>query len=512
MTDTTHGPDLDLDENQEVEEAQVMLGFAEPVDLEEHGPLRAEDFCSKIGGLPLWLNPEHVLDTKEVLCDQCSKPMTFLLQLYSPEDHPAEAFHRVIYVFCCKAGACHKTTPKGCFKVVRSQMGQYNPYYTPVADDHQDAHEENSGFVPFEDSNHAKTCFVCGMYGPKTCSKCHKVSYCSPEHQAIHWTKGLHKTLCGTTPPPPSVDGPLDSELAEMSIENDNDSAEDDSDNNDEDDEEYDTDGDVVEKSNQKKKTTTKSITRTLTRAEQEYANRLDIDFKLVERMNRFPEMEIISEAEIFEPDALEDGLGHESSGDEQEAEEGWEAKAAALKAKKERRLAELDKKNGKDVSRSLAQAEVANNALVPVGDELYENTKTDIDTAFLTFQKRIALYPDQVLRYARMEYELVTPEPLYVSDIGVPKKEDIPPCPDCKGARTFEFQIMPQLINYLAIDHSAADALDFGTVLVYSCKHNCHVAGKHYQHEIALVQHFSEDGMQGGNMHAGPSVSVEKK
>jgi hypothetical protein len=36
-------------------EAQVMLGFAEPVDLEEQGPLRAEDFCSKIGGLPVGL-------------------------------------------------------------------------------------------------------------------------------------------------------------------------------------------------------------------------------------------------------------------------------------------------------------------------------------------------------------------------------------------------------------------------------------------------------------------------
>ncbi|KAG0023606.1 Programmed cell death protein 2 [Podila clonocystis] len=502
MADQKHDPTLDMEEDQDMEEAQVMLGFAEPVDLEEHGPLRAEDFCSKIGGLPLWLNPEHVLDTQEMLCEQCIKPMTFLLQLYSPEDHPAEAFHRVIYVFCCKNGACHKKSPKGCFKVVRSQLGQYNPYYTPVAEDHEDAAEENAGFTPLEDSKNAKTCFVCGMHGPKTCSKCHKVSYCSPEHQAIHWTKGLHKSLCGTNPPPPSIDSAIDSELADMSIASTKSSSEEESI---EEEEEYDEDGNLIEKKSKK-------LTRTLTRAEQEYANRLDIDFKLVERMNRFPEMEIISEAEVFDPEALEEGLGHESSGDEQEAEEGWEEKAAALKAKREKKLAEQAKKNGKDVSTSLASAEASNNALVPVGDELYENTKTDIDSAFLTFQKRIALYPDQVLRYARMEYELVTPEPLYVSDIGVPKPEDIPACPDCQGPRTFEFQIMPQLINYLAIDHSASDALDFGTVLVYSCKENCHVAGKHYQHEIALAQHFSEDGMQGGNMHAGPSVSVESK
>ncbi|KAG0014001.1 Programmed cell death protein 2 [Entomortierella chlamydospora] len=482
------------------EEAQVMLGFAEPVDLEEHGPLLAEDFCSKIGGFPLWLNPEHVLDTKEMLCDQCQKPMTFLLQLYSPEDHPAEAFHRVIYVFCCKNGACHKKSPRGCFKVVRSQLGQYNPYYTPVSEDGEDAAEENEGWEPFPSDKHAKTCFVCGMHGPKVCSKCHKVSYCGPEHQTIHWSKGLHKQLCGTNPPTSSP--ALDSEMADLSIS----STKDKDDEDQEDEEEYDEDGNLIEKKK------CKPLTQTLTKEQQEYANKLDIDYKLVERMNRFPELEIISEAEIFDQEAIEEGLVDESSGDEQEAEEGWEERAAALKAKREMKAAALAKKNGAGVSKSLETAESSMNALVPVGDEMYENTKTDIDAAFLTFQKRIALYPDQVLRYARMEYELTTPEPLYVSDIGIPKPEDIPACPDCGQERTFEFQIMPQLLSYLAIDHSAADSLDFGTVLVYSCKDNCHVENTYYQHEIALVQHFSEDGMQGGNMTSGPSVSVSSK
>ncbi|KAF9568881.1 Programmed cell death protein 2 [Mortierella alpina] len=485
-------------EQEQAEEAQVMLGFAEPVDLEEHGPLLAEDFCSKIGGLPLWLNPEHVLDTKDMICHVCHKPMTFLLQLYSPEDHPAEAFHRVIYVFCCKSGSCHQKNPQGCFKVVRSQLGQYNPYYTPVSKDDEDAAEENEGWEPLPSSKHAKTCFVCGMYGPKTCSKCHKFSYCGPEHQAVHWTKGLHKQLCGTNPPATPIS--FDSNFADLSISNQDKDAEE------EEEEGYDTDGNVIQRKKRK------PLTQTLTKEQQEYANKLDIDFKLMERINRFPELEIISEAEIFDQEALEEGLADESSGDEQEAEDGWEERAAALQAKREKRAAALAKKNGSDVSKSLATAESSMNALVPVGDEVYENTKTDIDSAFLTFQKRIALYPDQVLRYARMEYELTNPEPLYVSDIGIPKPQDIPPCPDCGQERTFEFQIMPQLLSHLSIDHSASDALDFGTVLVYSCKDNCHVEGKFYQQEIALVQHFSEDGMQGGNMTSGPSVPVSSK
>ncbi|GJJ69394.1 pre-rRNA-processing protein TSR4 [Entomortierella parvispora] len=462
------------DNDHQEDAPEVMLGFAEPVDLEEHGPLLAEQFVSKIGGLPLWLNPEHILDAKEVICEQCSKPMTFLLQLYSPEDHPEEAFHRAIYVFCCKTGACHKKSLEGCFKVVRSQLGQYNAYYPPVSEKEDNAEEENKGWVPLESNKRAKTCFVCGLHGPKVCSKCHKFSYCSPEHQALHWTKGLHKQLCGTNPPP-SHNMDLDTNLAELSIASHDDQ------------------------------------TKTLNKEQQEYANKLDIDSKLIERMFRFPELEIISEPEEFDQEALDEGLAHDSSGDEQEAEEGWEEKAAALKAKKEKRAAALAKKNGTGVSKSLESAEASMNALVPVGDELYENTKTDIDAAFLTFQKRVALYPDQVLRYARMEYD-VTPEPLYVSDIGIPKTSEIPPCPDCGQERSFEFQVMPQLLNYLAIDHSASDALDFGTLLVYSCKDNCHVEGKHYQHEVIKVQHFSEDGMEGTNMNIGPTASVSSK
>ncbi|KAF9913877.1 Programmed cell death protein 2, partial [Lobosporangium transversale] len=414
-------------------------------------------------------------------------------KLYSPEDHPPEAFHRVIYVFCCKNGACHKKSAKGCFKAVRSQLGQYNPYYTPVSNDHEDAEEENAGWEPLPLNKHAKTCFVCGMYGPKLCSKCHKVSYCGPEHQAIHWTKGLHKQLCGTNPPTSSIDA----KLAGLSISKSADKDKDD------DKDEYSEDESVVKR--------VKPLTQTLTKEQQDYANKLDIDYKLVERMNRFPELEIISEAEVFDQEAIDEGLVDESSGDELEAEEGWEERTAALNTRKRKKAATLANADGSGTSRSLQNAESSMNALVPVGDEVYENTKTDIDAAFLAFQKRIAMYPEQVLRYARMEYELTNPEPLYVSDIGIPKPEDIPPCPDCGQERTFEFQILPQLLNYLAIDHSAKDSLDFGTVLVYSCKDNCHVEGKFYQHEIALVQHFSEDGMQGGNMTSGLNVSVSK-
>lgn len=44
------------------------------------------------------------------------------------------------------------------------------------------------------------------------------------------------------------------------------------------------------------------------------------------------------------------------------------------------------------------------------------------------------------------MEFDVI-PEPLYVSDIGIPKASDIPPCPDCGLERTFEFQVMTRFI-----------------------------------------------------------------
>lgn len=47
----------------------------------------------------------------------------------------------------------------------------------------------------------APLCVVCGLYGDKSCSKCHKTLYCSRAHQAVHWTLGQHRTKCNTSNP-----------------------------------------------------------------------------------------------------------------------------------------------------------------------------------------------------------------------------------------------------------------------------------------------------------------------
>ncbi|CAG8506746.1 4090_t:CDS:2 [Diversispora eburnea] len=255
----------------------VELGFAEPPEI----PLTPDLFPSKIGGLPAWLNPEHILSAEQVSCDVCKKPMVLLIQLYTPEDHPPEAFHRTVYVFCCKKGSCHKISWQKSLKVFRSQLPKDNPYWPSPSDKTTDNNDKK----------------------------------------------------------------PKNNELS-----------------------------------------------------------------------NKF--------------------------------------------------VTEKDKYS---------------KALVPVGDEIYENTKVGVDKAFLKFQKKLERDPDQVLRYARLDYQNENnPPPLWVSDTGKSMPEDISHCLYCNQEKTFEFQ----------------ESLDWGTILVYSCKDNCHVKDMYYIEEFIWRQDFSDEGV----------------
>jgi pre-rRNA-processing protein TSR4 len=135
--------------------------------------------------------------------------------------------------------------------------------------------------------------------------------------------------------------------------------------------------------------------------------------------------------------------------------------------------------------------------ALVPAGDEIYENTEVDVDEAFLKFQLRVQLYPEQVIRYTRTEYGHVDAEPLWVSDKGkLDPKVDVPACLACGADRTFEFQILSTLLNYLGVSHVATDSLDWGSLYVYTCKENCPTQ-TNYIEELLWKQDFSEEGVQ---------------
>ncbi|KAI8143338.1 programmed cell death protein 2 [Fennellomyces sp. T-0311] len=356
-----------------------QLGYCE----EPEEPLTADTFPSKSGGKPAWLNPEHILNVENVTCGNCSEPMILLLQLYTPEDQPADAFHRTVYVFCCKNGGCHKQDWTQCFKVYRSQLAQDNAYYPPNDDDDDD--EKDDVAIDFVPKHFTKPdeCVVCGLAGTKVCGKCHSAHYCSRQHQLVDWNSCGHKQFCNQ----PSKE---------------------------------------------------------------------EADALRAKRL--FAEMEIVSEPE-----------GKGEDGKEEEEQKEHSAKESGQKSNE--------------------------TALALRGDEAYENSTVDVDEAFLKFQLRIGRYPDQVIRYERVEYDMPDREPLWVQQSNRPSV--VPDCDLCGGPRTFEFQILSTLLNFLDISHVAHDSLDWGSLYVYSCKHNCSTGAKVFVPEFIWKQDFTAEGMR---------------
>lgn len=116
---------------------------------------------------------------------------------------------------------------------------------------------------------------------------------------------------------------------------------------------------------------------------------------------------------------------------------------------------------------------------MVKAGDsgtmhEMSENdfkdfSETKEDKSFGKFKKTIESYETQVLRYNRHG------APLWISDHGILNQSKVPKCGNCGSRRTFEFQIMPQMLNELKNYE-----LDWGIVAVYTCEKDCDVNGKY--------------------------------
>jgi len=109
------------------------------------------------------------------------------------------------------------------------------------------------------------------------------------------------------------------------------------------------------------------------------------------------------------------------------------------------------------------------------------QNQKTD--ETFANFRERIDREPEQIIRYD------LGKTPLWVSSANVPTHAQIPRC-SCGCERQFEFQVLPQAINYLGVE-TTMESIDFGTLCVYTCSGNC-VGGEAYKEEFVWKQDFS--------------------
>ncbi|KAI9142509.1 hypothetical protein BKA69DRAFT_1066747, partial [Paraphysoderma sedebokerense] len=162
----------------------IQLGFAEKANC-----LNSPIDIAKVGGKPLWLDPEHIPSSDNLKCGVCGRNLILLLQIYTAEDYPAHAYHRAIYIFVCSNGTCHKIDYKKCTKALRSQLPLQNHYYESNSDAELNAPKLSS-------LRAHSVCEICKCKGTKLCGNCRSSFYCSKEHQLLHWNVGLHKNIC----------------------------------------------------------------------------------------------------------------------------------------------------------------------------------------------------------------------------------------------------------------------------------------------------------------------------
>ncbi|XP_002732353.1 programmed cell death protein 2-like [Saccoglossus kowalevskii] len=164
------------------------LGFVEKVDCWR---LNSKFFPSKVGGKPSWLRLKNLPAENLLQCHNCKKQCVFLLQVYAPVTEKESCFHRTVFIFCCRNPQCYSSSNSPPIVVFRCQLPRINEFY-----DFEPPEEKENGGLLSPDDFGQKLCVVCGCAGPKQCGKCHKVTYCSRDHQTVDWRDG-HKINCG---------------------------------------------------------------------------------------------------------------------------------------------------------------------------------------------------------------------------------------------------------------------------------------------------------------------------
>ncbi|KAE8789482.1 programmed cell death protein 2-like [Hordeum vulgare] len=104
-----------------------------------------------------------------------------------------------------------------------------------------------------------------------------------------------------------------------------------------------------------------------------------------------------------------------------------------------------------------------------------------DDSTCWASFTDRIK--GTQVLRYCGEE----NAEPLRAQSTQSLTSADIPSCIYCNGPLGYEFQVMPQLLDYFNVE-SDRDPLDWATIIVYTCRDSCDKSVS-YKEEFVWVQ-----------------------
>ena len=105
---------------------------------------------------------------------------------------------------------------------------------------------------------------------------------------------------------------------------------------------------------------------------------------------------------------------------------------------------------------------------------EMEKKARAERDVSFDVLKFSSDLEHNECIRYSRGGV------PLWYSDSNRPNTQ-VPPC-ECGSERTFEFQVLPQVLGFVGnLD------LEFGTLLIYTCQADCSITN--YTPETILIQ-----------------------
>uniref|UniRef100_A0A8R1Y895 MYND-type domain-containing protein n=1 Tax=Onchocerca volvulus TaxID=6282 RepID=A0A8R1Y895_ONCVO len=382
----------------------------------------------KIGGKPAWLNPVNLPANNSLLCRICEKPMVFLIQVYATSpDDQDYSFHRTLFFFICRDSQCSRSNDASNVRAFRCTLSRFNDFYS--SEQAIDPDLEGDVPDPFWKQTYPHLCQICGCSATKKCARCESTWYCSREHQTIDWISS-HKKEC-------SKQNSTDGHLSTIPVNEEM--------------------GDENSWIKRKRSVATNAF------VFPEYA--IEMGTENLSRNNH------------VDSDNDDDD---DSDSDDDSAEKRMEEYRQYMRKHKVRHMLVeyISIRKFCNYSKSLVTpCDLGNGDLEDLEDFV------DKDTAFKYFNKVVARNPEQVLRYSRGG------EPLLATD-HAPLAETVPPCSLCGSERQFELQLMPYLLALIGVD-DLGKSIDWATLMLYTCKQNCHIPNDGYAEEYIHKQDF---------------------
>jgi pre-rRNA-processing protein TSR4 len=152
----------------------------------------------KIGGAPSWLDPKEIPKNAALRCTVCARRnvengqekkegtlLRFLTQIYSPADKETgnkNAFHRSLYVFCCPHAICSSAeNVHESVVVLRSQLPKENEFYPIKCDPDEGESWDKHKSATWE----VNLCVMCGQRASGRCPTANQW-FCCKDHQRCY--------------------------------------------------------------------------------------------------------------------------------------------------------------------------------------------------------------------------------------------------------------------------------------------------------------------------------------